>query len=226
MDSQSWKEASSLIIVSKQYSSSSPSSQCDYKLLMTKRSAKSSFLASAFVFPGGHLEESDFSPKWLSVFTNAGFNELDLASIASRIKGPRPPIITDCQIRSSLVNRNPTDEPLPSDIGLRICAIRETFEETGVLLVEGLNPVPSLLSSVDIELWREKVHNNSYEFISFCLLLNCAPNIWQLKEWWNWLTPNALGHKRFDTMFYIYCADKQLKAYTDGNEVSQIEVSC
>lgn len=231
MDGQPWKEASSLIIASKanneQFLNNQSSEKCEYRLLMTKRSAKSSFLASAFVFPGGHLEESDFSSEWLTVFKNAGYRQTDLQSVSSRVKGPRPPIVTNCQTRSSFVNQNSLEEPLSSDIGLRICAIRETFEETGVLLVERMNldskSVP--LSSSDIEQWRKKVRNNGHEFISLCLYLNCAPNIWQLREWWNWLTPNALGHKRFDTMFYIYCTEKELKPLVDGNEVSQIEVS-
>ncbi|XP_074596076.1 acyl-coenzyme A diphosphatase NUDT19-like [Brevipalpus obovatus] len=254
MDGQPWREASSLIIASHvnnlndepstSNSSSSGSTTDtqpmatnlieDYKLLMTKRSAKASFLASAFVFPGGHLEESDFSPKWWSVFFNSGFTRQDVLGVVNRIHGPRPPMVVDNQKRltvmSSVEQQSGTEiageDILPADIALRICAIRETFEEAGILLIERMNIGTQSfapLDSVELDKWRIEVRENSDSFADLCLQLKCSPNIWELREWWNWLTPNALGHKRFDTMFYLYCSENQLDAISDGKEVSQIE---
>lgn len=244
---EDWKEAASLIIVANTPSSpdsqwtstsSSPSSSSSesYRLLMTKRSAKSSFLASAFVFPGGHLEASDFSPRWWQVFRAAGFCQQDVNDVVQRIRGTRPPITTDCLTRAEVVaslspsSSSPDDSVLPADIGLRICAIRETFEETGVLLVERLthdthDGSKVTLDTLETDKWREKVRGRSENFIDFCLEMKYAPNIWELREWWNWLTPNALGHRRFDTMFYLYCTHTQPEAISDQQEVAKIEVS-
>ncbi|XP_015791533.1 nucleoside diphosphate-linked moiety X motif 19-like [Tetranychus urticae] len=226
----SWKEAASLIIVVENTSSpsslSSPLSQ-SFNLLMTKRSDKASFLGSAFVFPGGHLETSDFSPEWWKVFNQAGFSESHVNSVVKRINGPRTPIITECQTKLAAQQQfssssSSKDNVLPSDIGLRICAIRETFEETGVLLAH--NSSNSIqLDAISVENWRSKVRENANDFIQFCLEMKIAPNIWDLYEWSNWLTPNALGHRRFDTMFYIYCTSNKPETDSDQKEVATIE---
>ncbi|XP_053211358.1 acyl-coenzyme A diphosphatase NUDT19-like [Panonychus citri] len=224
----SWKEAASLIIIVDDKSSSSSSlssSSQSFSILMTKRSAKSSFLASAFVFPGGHLESSDFSPKWWTVFNQAGFNHSKVNLVTNRINGLRSPIISECQTQSAAreqLTSSTESNLLPADIGLRICAIRETFEETGVLIAS--NSTESInLDSELLEKWRPKVRESSENFIQFCYEMKIAPNIWDLYEWWNWLTPNALGHRRFDTMFYIYCTTIRPKANSDQKEVSDIE---
>ena len=63
-------------------------------------------------------------------------------------------------------------------MAFRINAIRETFEETGILLtVDPLNQ-----KQLDPE-WRDRVHKNPSEFISLCKHLDTAPDIWNLHEW-------------------------------------------
>lgn len=81
---------------------------------------------------------------------------------------------------------------LPEEIAYRICAIRELFEETGILLarkkeevvdfpVNGLSPgtvspVVMSLSDATLSQWRERVHDNAYNFITMCRLVThvCA----------------------------------------------------
>jgi nucleoside diphosphate-linked moiety X motif protein 19 len=154
MESPTWKEASSLIIVSRASVSEKvgrnsakisanpsktlqqlqrSSATCDYRLMMVKRSGLSSFMASAFVFPGGKVEVADYSPQWWTVFQNLGLNRSDLEVFSSCIVGPRPPMVTE-PLTIAEAKRNSTEEPdyLSADIALRIAAIRETFEETGL----------------------------------------------------------------------------------------------
>lgn len=145
MSSPPWKEASSLIIVSKaaltdkvNRNSSATANQwnssvtSDYRLMMVKRSGLSSFMASAFVFPGGVVEVADYSPKWWQLFQKLGLTSHDLDVFSSCIVGPRPPMITE-PLAISEAKRGASEEVnyLPADIALRIAAIRETFEETG-----------------------------------------------------------------------------------------------
>lgn len=250
-EAKPWKEASSLIIaarvdpVEKSGLGSDPSNSsekrsfqkvlplddCDYRLLMAKRSGKSSFLANAFVFPGGYVELADFSPKWWSVFESAGMSRSELAKFGSNIAKPRPPIFTEPGIL--MQEEYLSNDIIPPDVALRITAIRETFEETGILLI---NRAPSMngkktaaflaedvFAKVNIPEWKKKIHNNPIEFVNFCSEVGLCPDIWSLSEWWNWLTPSALGHKRFDTIFYICCLDFLPKADYDEKEISSVE---
>lgn len=123
-----WKEAASLIILAANDNNETSSAEFDYKLLMVKRSSRSSFFASAFVFPGGQVELSDFDLKWYQLFENCGFQTKLLDKISKNIVGPRPPIITD---PITLKNNESMTNIIHMDLGLRISAIRETFEEAG-----------------------------------------------------------------------------------------------
>src|SRR6218665_1561135 len=126
-----WREAASLLIISK--TDHTPISNYDYSILMVKRSAGSSFMASAFVFPGGAVELSDFDPSWYDLYHRYGISDKELdQSISDKIVGPRPPIITNSITLRKAKNGQRILNP---DIALRISAIRETFEEAGKSVV-------------------------------------------------------------------------------------------
>jgi nucleoside diphosphate-linked moiety X motif protein 19 len=145
------------------------------------------------------------------------------------VKKPRPPIFSQPLLLQDVPNRA---ELMPVDVAYRITAIREAFEETGILL---LNVAPNDSryktsaysetdeAKIDIKTWMKKVHDNADLFPDFCLEVGLVPDIWALSEWWNWMTPETLGHKRFDTIFYICCLDTVPKAMSDEKEVSAVE---
>jgi hypothetical protein len=220
-----WKEAACLILFSKDDHRSSKSTHNELKLLMAKRSQQSSIYASAYVFPGGHLELNDFSSRWWDVFSDAGFTRQDVLKVSTRIKGKRPPIMSKCLLLKSYPN---TTDILPIEIALRICAIRETFEESGILLVTNkvynLNKDTSFNDS-NIQAWQRQCYHNADQFINLCQHFKVAPNIWDLYEWWNWLTPNIAGHKRFDTIFYTCFVNECPTLCSDGKEISSLRVS-
>lgn len=89
-------------------------------------------MASAFVFPGGQVELSDFDHRWYGLFSKYGLSPEALnSSVSNQIVGPRPPIV-----QQSITLRKHTGDRasvLNPDIALRIAAIRETFEEAGNL---------------------------------------------------------------------------------------------
>lgn len=208
--------------------------QYDYRLMMVKRSGLSSFLASAYVFPGGRVEMADFSPRWWELFAKFNLNKQDLAVFSQSITGPRPPIILESKIvqESSQIDR--AEDLLPADIGLRISALRETFEETGVLLLtrpgddaDSYQPLSDRDNiNVDLSAWRDKVRKDAASFLDLCMETNLCPNLWSLYEWWNWLTPTSVGHKRCDTMFYVSFLEIEPKVVLDNEEVTTLKVSC
>ena len=157
-----WKEAASLIVVAKASisqkvgqsltksmvvasrivqdekhkaiaSQSSAIAKTDYRMMMVKRSGLSSFMASAFVFPGGAVETADFSPRWWTIFDACGVSRNELNQFTTRVKGPRPEMVSESLTLKNAAAAQPdlAGDLLPADVGLRVAALRETFEETG-----------------------------------------------------------------------------------------------
>ncbi|MCI4393214.1 hypothetical protein PGIGA_G00154940 [Pangasianodon gigas] len=215
----------------------------DYKVLLLKRSGKSGFMPNACVFPGGLVEPADFSSEWLELFK--AFRHLPRFGLAT-VKQPqetRPPIFA--------TDRQQLGSPIPGDVAFRICAVRETFEESGVLLVlpsEEANPLNtdeykekdhfvthSALTALSdrwdrslIAKWRSLVLENSSNFIRMCRELECLPNIWALYEWGNWLTPAAgasLRQRRYDTAFYMCCLQDIPDTLQDQKEIQHYQWS-
>ncbi|KAH7256353.1 hypothetical protein BKA59DRAFT_467298 [Fusarium tricinctum] len=84
----------------------------------------------------------------------------------------------------------------------RIGAIRETFEETGILLAKKDNELINL-SSEDRDLARKHIHNNQIKFMDWLKSLGAEPDLDGLIPFTRWITP-ATNTKRFTTQMYLY----------------------
>ena len=231
-----WREASTLIFalrpclaVGATKLSSSLSRATDYKILMLKRSAQSDFMPSKLVFPGGVVQAADHCDDWNALF--------------EKVMG-RPLLDMIHQPLSNSPKALLSSWTLPPDVAYRICAIRETFEESGLLLVTNRDLLvssdePLVVSSSPAELQkaadqRQKVEQQPEYFLQMCKDLDVVPNIWALHDWRNWLTPvfrkvleAPAKPKRFNTMFYMCCIDCDGIPHTsaDEAETTQAEVS-
>ena len=126
------------------------------------------YQANTHVFPGGVLDEADYSPRWLHLFTE---QESPFSIIAS----PKPNALP-------IYGSVPQDGLIVGEVAFRICAIREFFEEAGILLARDKSEVASKVGMVPgsfgpaikelpqakMKEWRTKVHNDAHEFISMC----------------------------------------------------------
>ncbi|UTT89597.1 hypothetical protein NDA17_002766 [Ustilago hordei] len=119
---------------------------------------------------------------------------------------------------------------------LKLCALRETFEEAGLLLLPSSNASPSGLptsravghqeAGMSAQEWahaRNDVHHNAVDFVPFlrkvCSKLglngklgageNALPELTPMAHYSNWITPRSVVRpaKRFDTHFFITVLD-------------------
>ncbi|XP_046398494.1 acyl-coenzyme A diphosphatase NUDT19-like [Ischnura elegans] len=201
----------------------------DYKILVAKRSAKSSFMPNGIVFPGGIAEEADSSPAWLSLYRG-----MDLGHALETYPFVFNPSSIDKKVRgdNSLSSRSNGDW-LPDNISRRITAIRELFEECGLLLAKKASYVAdkeylnsgwsSFLHSHEILKWQRRVHDNPGEFIKLCEEVQCVPDVWSLKDWIIWLTPMHLPTKRFDTTFFVAALNQIPPTAPDCKELAELK---
>lgn len=106
-------------------------------------------------------ETSDFSSEWLELI---GHKTLPLKT-------------SMCNSSFYTSYTTLSQKSLPAHVGFRICAIRETFEESGVLLVKPLpghentagQPVGQVqINSKEMNKWRKRVHDDASFFLQFC----------------------------------------------------------
>lgn len=120
---------------------------------------------------------------------------------------------------------------IPKHLSLRVTAIRETFEECGILLCRKINShktesftTANHLEIDSIDRWRKSVQKNASSFIDLCNQNNCYPDVGALHLWSNWLSPPLLKTK-FDTKFFLAFIESSVDASPDGIETSQMSVS-
>lgn len=214
-----WRESASLILVAKTtFGPFRIHADYNYKLLMLKRSSKTNFMPGTYVFPGGVIEKADGSKNWLNLFEKFGFKSHTFEKLNP--KETRPPIFN---------NNDPNQ--IPKFLSLRISAIRETFEESGILLCrsykvnykERIARWATSIGGGEMKNWQAKVHANPEEFLKLCNEFEIYPDVWALKEWSNWLTPPKF-EKRFDTIFFFAAFHQTPAVHAEKKEIQHFEV--
>jgi len=164
------------------------------EILLLKRGEHARFMPNAYVFAGGALDLGDES-----------------ADVYALCKG------LDDGLASEQLE-------LPCN-GLRffVAAVREAFEECGLLLAYDDRGAIVDLSSWDETQLRETRLNISSGRLSFADL--CRVQRWRLAVdklafFSHWITPP--GRVRFDTRFFLCAAPPRQTASLAGNEMSQL----
>lgn len=216
---KAWRESASLLLLSK--SPAKSPAAFNYDVLVMKRSTASKFMPNAIVFPGGVIERTDCTPKWLDLYSELGVDDKQLGTL----KNSRNKDFIYC--RSSA-------EEIERELSLRISAIRETFEEVGVLLAKSPQDMKrdssglysSALSDFDHRFWQKEVQGNSARFFDLCQTLQVLPDVFSMHAWSNWLTPTSVGKHRFDTIFFVaFLPDRPKLLSMDEKEAQHLLVS-
>lgn len=161
------------------------------KVCLLKRSRRNDFMPGRYVFPGGALGEEDRDALW------GEYAGLD-----------------DAQWIHKLGRGMPKVDILPYGIA----AIRETFEEAGILLVRRDGHWETDLQ------WLLEMRRKG-ELQPGWLKEWVAPRGWMLAisslyPWAHWVTPEVRS-KRFDTRFFLTLVPREVKCIPDGREITQ-----
>jgi 8-oxo-dGTP pyrophosphatase MutT (NUDIX family) len=163
------------------------------EVLLVKRLGKDRF-AGAFVFPGGILESRDCSAEALVLC--AGLRPED----AARILG--------------------TADSGERALGYFVAAIRETFEEVGILLARDRDGRPWQAHPREcLSAAREGLRERRLDFIQWLAGLGLRPAVEDLAYFAHWITPQALP-KRFDTRFFLAGVDGDSVPEPDRAEIA------
>jgi len=104
---------------------------------------------------------------------------------------------------------------------IQVSAIREAFEECGILLAYDLSePKQSLVSGArlgNLDAYRRQLNDGSLSLLDFLKNENLSLACDQLVRFAHWITPPMMP-KRFDTHFYLAVAPDDHLAVHDGYE--------
>lgn len=165
------------------------------EMLMVQRHAEDKFAAGAYVFPGGVLEDNDFSA----------------AAIALS------PRLTPKDALALIPDAGSPEKAL----GFFVAAIRETFEEAGILLARtaaGGHWHPDAAQEAMLREARDALHEGRLDFIAWMHEMGLRLATDHFHYFAHWITPEARPI-RFDTHFFVMEVDQRLQAEADQREV-------
>jgi 8-oxo-dGTP pyrophosphatase MutT (NUDIX family) len=162
------------------------------EVLMLERHAKSEFLPDLYVFPGGRVDPGDHE-------------------LSDRVRGLSP---DEAQARAHTVDAD-------AALGFYVAAIRETFEEAGVLLARRRGETDLVSGTLASELSQHRLEMQAGR-VSFREIveqhdLDLAAD--RLSVHGHWITPEIVP-RRFDTLFFLAAAPEGHEAAHDGVESS------
>jgi 8-oxo-dGTP pyrophosphatase MutT (NUDIX family) len=161
------------------------------EVFMLRRSLRSVFVGGAYVFPGGAVDGDDRELALLALVDGISSADAD-----ARLGGP-------------------------GALGFWVAAIRESFEEAGVLLARDA-PDGSLVigdtPAFDIE--RRRLIAGERPFLDVVRDLGCVLDAGALAPFARWITPPG-NSRRYDTWFFVAAApDGHVYEHDDGETVA------
>ncbi|GAC1627032.1 MAG: NUDIX hydrolase [Ktedonobacteraceae bacterium] len=169
-----------------------PSGQ-DIEVFMVRRVIQSDFMPDVYVFPGGSVSADDRA-----------------AEQAEGVCMPVAPAVADPEGRTSLGS------------GARAAAIRELFEEAGVLLAYRGEEILAI-NEEDVSCfdgYRQAFHQRRGSLVEMAHIENLRLATDRLGYFAHWITPTGMP-KRFDTHFFITTAPAEQQAAHDRLETSE-----
>lgn len=153
--------------------------------LLTRRPASMTFAPDVHVFPGGRVDEADIDPSFLNRSVIAP------EAATESLGGDLPPIHA---------------------LGVYVAAIREAFEEVGILLADHA-------PGADLGAARRRLLQSPKAFLSIVEELDLRLRTDLITPLSRWVTPPSLP-RRFDTRFFAAAAPDGVDVSLVGEEVA------
>jgi 8-oxo-dGTP pyrophosphatase MutT (NUDIX family) len=170
-----------------------------YEVFLMQRHRDQAFMGGAYVFPGGRLDETDADPGHAAYL--GGF----------------------CAAEARRLLQEP-NLPEATALGLFVTAIRETFEEAGVLLARGASERPVDLvdpgAAERFSAYRLELHEGRLTLTDLARRegILYAPDL--LIPYSHWITPET-EPRRFDTRFFLAQLPEGQVAIHDRMELTE-----
>ena len=159
------------------------------EVLLIKRHSLSDVLGGAYVFPGGKVDRLDA--------------ELDMATHLDQ------PLL---ELHTAM---NEPDIDVLTAASLYVAAVREAFEESGILFAQGATHAQALRAT---QLVRE-----GQTFSAVLTQMQLRLQTSTLAPWSRWITPivPSMMSKRFDTRFFVAAVPEGQVAQHDNHEATE-----
>lgn len=165
---------------------------------MVLRHMGSRFVPGSYVFPGGCLDEGDYSPDMESLCT--GMNAKKAQAMLDDMSSPE------------------------KALGAWVGGIRETFEEVGLLMAYHDDKTLMFFDTEDIRnrfrSYRKKLQTGEITLKTMLLTEGLTLATDHLHYFSHWITPEFLPH-RYDVRFFIAEAPANQEADHDGIELTR-----
>ncbi len=187
------KDAATVIILRQP-----PGDPGDFEVLMVLRHMDSKFVPGSYVFPGGCLDQGDYSP--------------DMEKLCMGMDAKKAQAILD-------------DMSSPEKaLGAWVAGIRETFEEVGLLMAYHGDKTLMSFDSEDVRnrfrSYRKKLQTGKITLKTVLLSEGLTLAADRLHYFSHWITPELLPH-RYDVRFFIAEAPANQEALHDGIELTR-----
>ena len=166
------------------------------EILMLRRHSNSAFLPGAYVFPGGRVEAADYAREVEGVCQG----------------------LTSRQAQSIIDGASPPEKAL----GFFVSAIREAFEEAGILLAYKESPDLIAINGEEkarFSQYRRQVQEDPSSFAALVRSEGARLATDRLFYFAHWITPEIV-RIRFDTRFFVAAAPPNQEALYDALETT------
>jgi 8-oxo-dGTP pyrophosphatase MutT (NUDIX family) len=167
------------------------------EVLLVRRNSRAAFVPGAYVFPGGVVDAADAS-----------------RDVRSHLIGLAPARAAE-RLRLSEQLEQKSGSPAP--IAYYVAALREAFEETGLLVALAADGGPPTTSAVRSA--REELLDDRASFAEVLARLDCRLDLGAVEYIAHWITPEG-EPRRYDTRFFIVTVPAGAEPIPDPREMT------